>query len=421
MANSDQPACTATAPASPATRREIRDLTAEQWEKFVAAMWAMKTTSLADGIVKYGEGFKPYDYFVVKHSVSVWDSRGDQLHFSDGFATSHCLFLREFEVNLMLIDPTIEGLPYWNANSDIFNDDYYGSVPGTGANNEVIDGQFANWPIAANFSMNDWTEYIKTVEGASNGYTRSEGFLRDEGNPLSTSSNTRYGYPLTIGDDVQAACVTEPECWNNWYDCIESTSDLTANFHSGPHVLIGGPVAWGSTVGDFKDPTTSPNEPLFWSHHANVDRNRIDWMTAHADLKESYWGYGGLESGCKSPPSMERASCEEGGITGGVDLDEVINALFPFTSTQLNLEGLESEGLTHREALCYFGPETAPYTYSAPASAGGQPGAQQDNTTWQWVLGISLTAAVAGCGVAFASKVSRKKTEEDETQLANVS
>lgn len=41
--------------------------------------------------------------------------------------------------------------------------------------------------------------------------------------------------------------------------------------HSQPHVRMG-------TGGDLEDVTTSPNDPIFISHHNNVDRNNFHWM-----------------------------------------------------------------------------------------------------------------------------------------------
>ena len=54
--------------------------------------------------------------------------------------------------------------------------------------------------------------------------------------------------------------------------------------HSGVHVWVGGhwtakSPAWGTAtaVGDMLDIFTSPNDPLFFSHHANLDRLYYYW------------------------------------------------------------------------------------------------------------------------------------------------
>lgn len=38
----------------------------------------MKQTDMNSGKAAYGETFRTYDYFVVKHAVAVTDTRGDQ-------------------------------------------------------------------------------------------------------------------------------------------------------------------------------------------------------------------------------------------------------------------------------------------------------------------------------------------------------
>jgi hypothetical protein len=48
-------------------RKEIRDLSREEWNKVCDAFWIMKTTSDDTGKSKYGESFVSYDTMVSKH------------------------------------------------------------------------------------------------------------------------------------------------------------------------------------------------------------------------------------------------------------------------------------------------------------------------------------------------------------------
>jgi Common central domain of tyrosinase len=73
----------------------------------------------------------------------------------------HRAYLLRFENSLLAVDPTIEGLPYWDYSEDtetgkyfettdyIFSDKYFGSIKGNPDENYAItDGLFAYWPIA---------------------------------------------------------------------------------------------------------------------------------------------------------------------------------------------------------------------------------------------------------------------------------
>jgi len=351
-------ACSAAPASSQRVRKEIKDLSTAEWLKVVDAMWTMKSTSMADGLSKYGNNFKTYDYFVVQHAVTAMDSRGDQGHFSNAFATFHAAFVLEFEVTLLAVDPSIVGLPYWDGTGDILTSTFFGSATGTGAENIVIDGKFPNFAIAGNFDIAAWSPYMQGVDGVTNGYTGNRAFLRgtSPNNPLQTSKVTRYGSSWSFPISAQDQCAAANGCWNDWYSCIEGGS-TSGNFHSGAHQRIGGTS--GSNRGDFEDPTTSPNDPIFMFHHANVDRNRMRWMRAHAGEANVYYGF---STQCTGPL---RNKCP----TSGIAIGDVIASQWPFTSTALGLSGLTSNGVTHADILCHVGPTTAPYSYAEPSGS----------------------------------------------------
>eukprot|EP00971_Amphidinium_carterae_P196202 3892847-Amphidinium_carterae.1 len=61
---SDYPECSAPTASSQRVRREIRSITADEWQAVVTAMWVMKHETMAAGVAKYGAAFRSYDYFV---------------------------------------------------------------------------------------------------------------------------------------------------------------------------------------------------------------------------------------------------------------------------------------------------------------------------------------------------------------------
>ena len=236
-------------------RREIRSLSMEEWDKVVNAMWVMKTTSMTDGKASYGEAFKTYDSFVLKHALATTDTRGDQAHFGAHFISWHATFVLEFENALLAVDPTIGAVPYWDeclSEPSAFTEDYFGTDP-SGDPFIVSDGKFANWPIVTDFSMDDWTPYFtdpSTVAFAGGGNT-SASFLRGADNTVSTSFATRYGSGSGWESSISATCTDDWwACtggnlygWNDWEECIEGY------FHGGPHGSIGGTSGGGGGGG----------------------------------------------------------------------------------------------------------------------------------------------------------------------------
>ena len=113
-------------------RRAIHKMSDAEWQKVVDAMWVMRTTDSEAGRKRYGDGYRDMDYHVVRHVLGTLPgldnvSRGEIDHppmdVTGGAAhtyTWHALFTMELETSMLAVDPTIEGLPYfdWGAMVD---------------------------------------------------------------------------------------------------------------------------------------------------------------------------------------------------------------------------------------------------------------------------------------------------------------
>ena len=194
--NAACPTCPFEASAAPKrVRRELRSLSDDEWDRVVDAMWTMKTMSAADGAALYGASFRNYDALVVKHAVATTDNRGDQAHFGPQFQTWHGAFILEFEMSLLAIDPAIGACPYWDASIDGAFPAYFGSSPGTAANDAVDDGPFAGWTVSAY----DGDAYAGSLTGATADFSGSSstGLLRGTDNTLTNDLVTRFGTTWT--------------------------------------------------------------------------------------------------------------------------------------------------------------------------------------------------------------------------------
>ena len=81
----------------------------------------------------------------------------------------------------------------------------------------------------------------------------------------------------------------------------------------------------GSSGGDFQDPVTSPNDPIFMFHHANLDRNAKQWMANNADKRAAFYEY---------PAS----GTIDGKSFVGMFLADVTSSAFPFTAENLGFD-----------------------------------------------------------------------------------
>ena len=189
-------------------RKEIRSMSAEEWDGFVRAVWAMKTMSQAEGEAAYGPAFRSADYFAAKHAVISEDARGDQGHSSAAFLTWHDAFMLEYEMSILAIAPEVGGLPYWDitvAEPSIFTDEYMGSSPGTGEGFAVVDGRFAELPINSNFDIADW-EPLFSDTSFTYYQGNDAGMLRGATNPNASPLLTRLSKPYALNASIIAVC-----------------------------------------------------------------------------------------------------------------------------------------------------------------------------------------------------------------------
>ena len=151
---------------------------------------------------------------------------------------------------------------------------------------------------------------------------------------------------LTNGDSEYDDCMCNPRgnTDNNDGQVCEFAIDLDAGLDS--YELLD--KEWMYKIGDMADVTSSPNDPIFWVHHMNMDRYWMFWKLIHYDERDDYYGY-----------------YESGASTGG-NLDDIMNEIDPFidiyydeSNTKLNNKG----PYTARDIIDYTDFLTSDYTY----------------------------------------------------------
>lgn len=227
-------------------RKNQASLTAAEKRRFVDALLELKRTGR-------------YDTFVTTHNAFIMSDtdNGDRVgHRSPSFLPWHRRFLIQFEQALQAVDPSV-ALPYWDWTVDrtvtasLWAPDFLG---GTG---RARDGQVAEGPFAV--SGGRWPVTV-TVDG--------RGFLRralGSGVPqLPTRSEV---------DAVLAMPTYDSAPWNSASDGFRNHLEgwRGVNLHNRVHVWVGGQMATGA----------SPNDPVFWLHHAFIDRLWAQWQARH--------------------------------------------------------------------------------------------------------------------------------------------
>ncbi|MFD5325433.1 tyrosinase family protein [Streptomyces sp. NPDC127092] len=227
-------------------RKNQATLTADEKRRFVAALLELKRSGR-------------YDTFVTTHNAFIMGDTdtGDRVgHRSPSFLPWHRRFLLEFERALQSVDATVT-LPYWDwtadrtSRSSLWAPDFLGGT-GRARDGQVLDGAFAR-------SGNRWTINVR-VDGRD--YLRRD--LGAGGRQLPTRAEV---------DSVLAMETYDTAPWNSSSEGFRNHLEgwRGVNLHNRVHVWVGGQMATG----------VSPNDPVFWMHHAFVDKLWAEWQARH--------------------------------------------------------------------------------------------------------------------------------------------
>lgn len=239
------------------TRKNQNQLTSTEKRKFVNAVLELK---------KKGQ----YDEFVRTH-IDYYVSDGEAglrvAHMTPSFLPWHRRFLLDFETALRAVDDEVT-VPYWDwtvdrtTGSSLWADDFLGGN-GRDGDRQVTTGPFA-------YATGDWTIKETVTDVAF--------LVRDFGDP---------GDPVELPTKDELAGATDDPV----YDVAPWDSTATSGFrnklegwvdasgkerwctHNLVHRWVGGHMLGGASV----------NDPVFWLHHAFVDRVWSRWQQDHPD------------------------------------------------------------------------------------------------------------------------------------------
>lgn len=239
-------------------RKNVETMPDAEWNRFVAALNEFKTPP--------GPGLtSPYDLLTQHHATAMstltlfpgeTGTSRNVAHRGPAFFTWHRQALRELERSLCAIqaglfplDPLV-GIPYWrwNVNTSAWRTAlFWNRVGGNGVSTNgyrIKTGPFAGW--------------TSTIISGS-GFTSRTGIVRKF---KTTGNMPAWGNTSSLNYDASP--------WNESSLASDSFRVYLEPRHNSVHNLVGG---------DMTAPT-SPNDPIFWFHHCNVDRAWARWQAA---------------------------------------------------------------------------------------------------------------------------------------------
>ena len=191
---------------------------------------------------------------------------GHMIHGTPTFLPWHRELLRRLEGDLQALDATVT-IPYWDwtvdklKTSSLWHPDFLGGN-GRAADQRVIDGPFAydtgNWPLKVNERAEPDLKRAFAVEATA----------------LPSTADVSACLRETPYDAAPWDKEVKPSFRNRIEGWIDAPAGQPAGMHDLVHVWVGGTMTYMS----------SPNDPVFFLHHANIDRLWVQWQQAHPDL-----------------------------------------------------------------------------------------------------------------------------------------
>lgn len=297
-----------------AIRKSVTSLTIAERKEFVDAIVALKAAKSP-----YDPSLSYYDQFVQWHKEryachAAESASGEHtmlmIHAGPMFLPWHREFLRRFENALRDVSGKTIAVPYWdwadpasidsNSPTAVFREDFMGGDGDPDQQYAVTTGRF---------KKGEWTLNV-LPEGATWSPSATPYLTRRLGRPQALPTKDQVEALLAIGDyDVPpytagsdreksfrnalegngtgTGMLCGADGWMAWEFDLGITSSI-ASGRTTLHNLIHGWVGGSLSPGPARPPIrgtmvlpTSPNDPVFFLHHANVDRLWATWQGMH--------------------------------------------------------------------------------------------------------------------------------------------
>lgn len=281
-------------------RKAAQDLTAAEKRDFVDAV--LKLKRMPSPFEGY-ERFSYYDTFVKWHR-DVFFCDQQTAHMGPNFLPWHRQFLLLFEQGLSKAAGKPISVPYWDwtdpkSTNAVFRDDLMGGDGNAEEGYAVTSGPFrqgewrlnvldqkVNDPLGLRFLVRQMgsfpgVEQLPTEAKVQHAVTRPVYDVvpfNDQSNPEQSFRNNLEGWRNEIGQKCEQGLIAP----------LTGPGASRHELHNGVHLWVGG--LFGDRQGTM-DLNTSPNDPVFFLHHANIDRIWQAWIEANGPVYEPVRGW----------------------------------------------------------------------------------------------------------------------------------
>lgn len=251
-------------------RKRIYGLTDPELQRVIDAINAAKN----DG--SYDDFIERHHHSMMTATLAPGEVGGTGLrnvaHRGPAFLPWHRYFVREFELMMQAKRPGVT-LPYWDWEKETnpFNAPLWNTSPPArqyvGGDGTVTTGPFANW-----------TAKVMSAGGAL--VDRPGGIIREFGAGVGPTTTPTFPTQAQVDDVIQNWPVYDTAPWrttsagsfrNRLEGWLTTAGEAGSQLHNSVHVWVGGDMG----------PGTSPNDPVFFLHHNNIDRIWAAWQHAH--------------------------------------------------------------------------------------------------------------------------------------------
>ena len=308
-------ACTTTDPTVPSTirvRKDVKNLTAQEKADFVGAVKKLKaTTSPFDPAITYYDQFVKWHYLAFRCDPEHSMDHGYPAHMGPAFLPWHRVYLQVFEEALREVSGKDITIPYWDwtdasSTAAVFADDFMGGSGDPSNRYAVMTGPFRKSEWNVSFTDADDVDsifvdidtdpnpvpYLTRAIGVNPAWPTLLPTAQDVQTTLSISTFDAAPWDPSVdstksfrnsleGWRGKSGVFCDPETKN--MDSESDGSGLRSKMHNIVHVYVGGiftpdPSQPEVRHGGSMAQNTSPNDPVFWIHHANIDRIWTAWM-----------------------------------------------------------------------------------------------------------------------------------------------
>ena len=297
-------------------RKSVTVLSAQEKADFVNAILKLKSTPSP-----YDSKYNYYDQFVRWHYLAFFCQNGSgqmqnntmyPAHMGSAFLPWHRVYLDLFEKALSDVSGKTITVPYWDwtdpaSEKVVFADDFMGGTGDPAQGYAVTTGPFKKGAFEVKISDElDIDSIFINVDTDPNPVpylTRNIGFSKGNKIYLPTEAEILNTLGITVYDsapwdssvDTVKSFRNSLEGWrgtagnkcgdNDQMDVIDLPTRRSTQ-HNIVHVYVGGifPGADGKFHLGSMTQNTSPNDPVFWIHHSNIDRMWSSWMQRHGQV-----------------------------------------------------------------------------------------------------------------------------------------